>query len=363
MTEDLRTRETASWLAMLQGGSLRRQVAKQVIQRWCVQAERPLSDAFRLSDAELAQQLDLGADQLAPLRAAQALIPAQEALLQDLAREGIGALTRVDAGYPECLVQHLPEERLPYLLFYRGELGLLTQPAVSILGSAAPHTEAQKVAADLVHRLVQQGHTLVGGYDKGIDRLALDHARKEQGLTVVVLPMGIRRFGRSYGAMEQGLREGRVLLLSPFSVDAETSESAALARLPLVTGLSDLIVFIEPEAGPSAWPAMDLVKAVGTPVCIWRGMEPSLSAAWVEAGAICFDDAGSGVSLVERSMGLGSEESALAGAGAAPTHPSDEASETETLPFGDAESAIDSLSRSGRVPDVLARRLRETRWG
>jgi hypothetical protein len=362
VTEDLRTWETASWLAMLQGGSLRRQAAKQVIQRWCVQAERTLSEAFRLSDAEIVQQLDLGADQLAPLRAAQALVPAQEALLQELAREGIGALTRVDVAYPECLVQHLPEDRLPYLLFCRGELGLLTQPAVGVLGSAAPSGEAQRVATDLAHRLVQQGHTLVGGYAKGIDRLVLDHARKEQGLTVVVLPMGIRRFGKSYGGMEQGLREGRILLLSPFSVDAETSESAALARLPLVAGLSDLIVLIEPEAGPSGWPAMDLVKAAGTPVCIWRGMGPSQSAAWVEAGATCFDDAGSGVSLVERSMGLGSEESAPAEAGAASTHPSDEASETEPLPFDDAESAIESLGRSGRVPDVLARRLRESRW-
>ena len=268
----------------------------------------------------------------------------------------------MDAAYPEGLVQHLPEERLPYLLFYRGELGLLTQPAVGVLGSAAPGGEAQRVATDLVHRLVQQGHTLVGGYAKGIDRLVLDHARKEQGLTVVVLPMGIRRFGKSYGGMEQGLREGHVLLLSPFSVDADASDSAALARWPLVTGLSDLIVFIEPDVQPSDWPALEILKAAGTPICIWRSPNLAQSSPWVEAGAACFDDASSGVSLVERSMGLGDEESAPHVAGAASTHPSDEAGNTEPLPFDDAESAIESLSRSGRVPDVLARRLRETRW-
>jgi predicted Rossmann fold nucleotide-binding protein DprA/Smf involved in DNA uptake len=347
---------------MLQGGSLKRQVAKQVIQHWCVQGERPLNAVFQLSGAELEQELGLSAEQSAQMRAVQAQVPAQATLLRELLREGIGVLTRVDLAYPESLVQHLPEERLPYLLYYRGGLDLLTQPAIALLGSTTPQGGSQQVATDLAHRLVRGGHTLVGGYAKGIDRLVLDTARKAQGLTVVVLPTGIRLFGKSSTGIEQGLQEGHALLLSPFAPDAQASESAAQARLPLVTGLSDLVVLIEPEFGPSGWPTADSLTAAGLPVCIWRGVDTPEITAWVEAGATPLEDAGSGMNLVNRFMGLESEESAPKEAKAAPARPADEPRETEPLPFTDAESAIESLGRSGRVPEILAHRLRKTHW-
>jgi len=360
--DEQKTKETASWLAVLQGGSLKRQVAKQIIQRWCLEEERPLAAAFRRPDPELAQELGLSADQLAQLRRAEAQISEQVTLLQGLAGQGIGVLLRNDAAYPESLAHHLPEERLPYLLFYRGELGLLTQPTVGVLGSAAPSVQAQHVATDLARRLAEREQTLVGGYARGIERLVLDAARQERGCTVLVLPMGLRLFGQSHLDIERALREGRALLLSPFPVDAEASEAAALARIPLVAGLCDMIVLIEPDAAPSGWPALEMARAAELPVCVWRGLNPAQIEAWLAAGAAPFEDCPSGMVLVDRSMGLGADENAPPAAEIAPSVGADEPSQAEPLPFDDAESAIKSLERSGRVPEVLARRLRETRW-
>ncbi|MCD6519220.1 MAG: hypothetical protein J7M05_04780, partial [Anaerolineae bacterium] len=126
--------EAAYWFALLSQEAPARREAKRVIQRWCLEGGRPLSALFSLSEGELRERLALSEGQARRLLAAGARAPQAEATLQTLAAQGVGLVTRDDLRYPEALPQRLPEEWLPYYFFFKGELALLTEPGMALLG-------------------------------------------------------------------------------------------------------------------------------------------------------------------------------------------------------------------------------------
>lgn len=288
--------------------------------------------------------------------AAATQVPAQAALLDNLARHDIGLLRRVDVAYPEALTERLPEERLPYCFFYRGDLTVLTQPGLAILGGQSPSPGARRTTEELSRALAGDGHHLVGGYGRGIDRLALDTACGEKANTTLMLPLGIQRFAEQLDMLSEPLDEGRMLVLSPFAPEVPYRDALAEARLSLVAALSEATFLIAPDRGPRGWPAVAALLQTGRELLAWLGSDDAHTPAWLQAGATAFDDAASGrLRLLEW---LGAAPATLgADEGNAITAPGD-----SPLPFADAESAIDALSRSGTVPDALARRLREARW-
>jgi predicted Rossmann fold nucleotide-binding protein DprA/Smf involved in DNA uptake len=344
------------WLALLGASPLSRQVAKRVIQHWCLQENQPLANLFQLPESELAHGLNLTERDAALLKAVETLVPDQARLLDELARLDVQMLTRVDVAYPEALVERLPEERLPYLLFYRGNPALLTQPGVCILGADDPAPQARAVASRLAETLATDRHHLVGGYAQGVDRLALDVARSNMGRVTMVLPVGIRVFARVLAALEGDIQGGRLLVLSPYAPDAPLSDAAAAARLTLAAALADAVVLVAPSVTPSELLVGGEMREPGRGVWVWSGHEDPITAMWREAGASPFaeaDEARAGVTALfgARPAELDKEGGSI-----------DDLYGVEPIAFEDADDAIEVLGRSGRVPDVLARRLRERDW-
>jgi DNA processing protein len=347
--------EASYWLALLHASALRRAVAKQVLWRWGVEQGRPLEELLELPIAEIAQQLALDAQQAVQIAEASRSVPAYAALLDTLAQQGGGVLTRVDVAYPESLAQRLPEERLPYVLFYRGNPTILAESAVAVLGGATPDAAAQDMVRALAEALVAEGYALAGGYDRGCDRLALDAARGAGGQAVLVLPLGLAQFGKALDAMQEALQSGRVLALSPYSPETTYSDALAEARLPVLLALSEAVYLVAPEHDPANTPALAEARAQGKPVFIWAGVGSACTHAWIAAGAVPFVDIAQATALL---VDLG-DPTPSASAAAEP--PAGDGAAPPTS-FAGADEAIKALGSSGKVPDVLARRLRETKW-
>lgn len=344
--------DSAYWLALLCSGQVKRQVAKDVIYRWCVGANRALEALFASSAAELAPELEINEQQASQLLAAGREASAWEETLHAQAQKGVRLMTRCDPAYPEALTQRLAEKTLPYYFFYRGHLALLSEPALAVLGAGQPSEAGRELAANLGRTLAQQGYQLIGGYDKGVDRLALDAARAARGQTIILLPLGMDGFEAPMQALAPAVEAGNLLLLSPYSPAQSYQPVLGKARLGLITAWSEALFLIEPEVDPQDWPDLEALLSAGGRVFLWENGDPARRLAWLEAGALPFDTAETAQALLREALGV---EPAML----------DEEGDIDSLPgiepiaFDDADAAIEALGNYGRVPPEMARRLRE----
>ncbi len=352
--------EAACWLALLNTNQVKRQLAKRVIQRWCVAEGQLLAALFDLGAAEAAERLGLSHAEAAQVLAAGPDVATQRAALAKLSGRGIGVITRVDAAYPDLLTERLPEERLPYYLFYSGDLVNLTQPGVAVLGAAQPSQDAQALVGGMASALAEEGHLLVGGYDRGVDRQALDDGRDAGAATTLVLPAGIDTMGAVLQRLFPRGRADRLLALSPFAPTVPYSDALAASRLCLIGALAEVLVLVAPDRGPDELGDLrDLFASSATPpsrrALAWAGDRGDATRAWIDAGAQPFEGAESGVAHVLARFGA-------AGADVPQGTGVDDLVGVEPIVFHDADSAIEALEQSGRVPEALARRLREAQW-
>lgn len=78
----------------------------------------------------------------------------------------------------------------PVVLFYRGDLGLLTKQSrnVAVIGLLTPDEETEAIERELVSKLVSRGVTIVSGLALGCDTVAHRQALRSEGRTVAILP-------------------------------------------------------------------------------------------------------------------------------------------------------------------------------
>jgi DNA processing protein len=99
-------------------------------------------------------------------------------------KSGFSVSVHGDFNYPE----RLQEAKYPVELFYyKGDIGLLTSPSVSVVGSRKCSEEGKSVAQRLVQKLVEKGLTVVSGLAVGIDTAALKTAIASGGKVVGVI--------------------------------------------------------------------------------------------------------------------------------------------------------------------------------
>ncbi len=345
--------EKACWLALMTDHRIDRSQAKAVIYGWAIERQQRLGDLVDLQPAALRESLpDLDEAQAAVWR--QVLHEAADAdrLLASWRQQGVDLITRADAAYPENWVERLAERWLPYVLFYRGNVELLANPAVCLAGAEEPGEEAGAAVEEVAERLGPGSHVLLGGYGQGIDRRGLVAGTQALGRSIVILPLGFAHAGPIMRAGQLAIDQGRRIELSPFEPEATYTPALGRARSLLVTTLAEVLALFEPQVGPAEWPGYEPFAQHGGLALIWQGGAAEMQTAWQAAGARAFV----GVDAIEREIAgrlLPAVEEILL------DEEDEDAPDAGPAQFDDAESAIRRLSETGRVPDALARRLRE----
>jgi DNA processing protein len=200
-----------------------------------------LSFAF-LSDLPRAGLTDrLRADDPHLLELARSLLPQAHAVRVSAASRGIRTVAWNEPAFPAALLT-LPD--LPPALWYRGQLGALTAPAVAIVGSRAASPVAIETATRIANDLASRGVTVVSGLARGVDSAA-HRGALQTGRTAAVLGSG---FDRLYPAEHEPLA-------AQIAADGivVTEYPPATPPLPLffpmrnrlISGLSRAVVVIE----------------------------------------------------------------------------------------------------------------------
>ncbi|MFZ9916079.1 MAG: DNA-processing protein DprA, partial [Phycisphaerales bacterium] len=117
---------------------------------------------------------------------AHAADPAAE--LDRVRAAGATVLAAGEPSYPSLLAQ-TPDP--PALLFVRGELGPVPEPAVAIVGSRRASAYGMVEAGRIAESLASRGVTVVSGGARGIDAEAHRGALRAGGRPVAVLASGL----------------------------------------------------------------------------------------------------------------------------------------------------------------------------
>lgn len=95
-----------------------------------------------------------------------------------------------DASYPALLRQI---RQPPLVLFVAGDVSLLSQPQLAIVGSRQPSPTGRKIAHQFAAELVRHGYVITSGMARGIDSCAHQGALSVDGPTIAVLGSGLER--------------------------------------------------------------------------------------------------------------------------------------------------------------------------
>lgn len=111
-----------------------------------------------------------------------------ESALAWLEAEHNHVVTLADEAYPQAL---LNIGAPPFLLYVKGNLGLLNQPCISIVGSRHATPQGLNNAEAFAATLSQSGLTIVSGLAHGIDAAAHRGGLKFQGSSIAVVGTGL----------------------------------------------------------------------------------------------------------------------------------------------------------------------------
>lgn len=165
-----------------------------------------------------------------------------EELLELYRSKDIQILTILDNGYPEgWLNSYLP----PIVVFCAGNIGLLEQPCLSVVGSRSPSAYGKAVLNEMIPPLVTEGVTLVSGLAKGIDQMVHSCAIANGGATIGIIGSGLDVTYPRENAVLQRQMMAEQLVISEYPLGSKPERYHFPMRNRLIANLSSATLVIE----------------------------------------------------------------------------------------------------------------------
>ncbi len=131
------------------------------------------------------------------------------------------------------------------LLLVQGDVGLLSESCVAVVGARAPTAYGLRVAAELAGKLAEAGLVIVSGLARGIDAAAHRGALEAGGATVAVQACGLDRvYPREHRSLAQRIQETGALL-SELPPGTPPRAPFFPFRNRLIAGLSRVVIVVE----------------------------------------------------------------------------------------------------------------------
>lgn len=174
------------------------------------------------------------------------LLPQVEEALADLKQLGVQAVSEFDQEYPRRFHESLGEKR-PEILFACGELSLLNQRSIGIVGSRDADEGARRFAQAVAEVAVGAGYAVVSGAAKGIDQVGMNAAYEAGGPSIGFLAESLVNRVRQSGA--EVIEGGLVCLATCYAPNAPFSVGNAMGRNKLIYGHADATVVVSAANG------------------------------------------------------------------------------------------------------------------
>ncbi len=164
--------------------------------------------------------------------------------LDKLRDDGISVVTALNPLYPERLLQ--PEVSAPSVLYYKGDLNLMTSECVAIVGTRACTSYGKEAAKIVATDLAENGVTVVSGMATGIDSYAHAAALDAGGKTIAVLGSGLNKITPVGNTkLYDRILERGGLIISEYKPNSDATKYTFPERNRLISGLSRGVVVVE----------------------------------------------------------------------------------------------------------------------
>lgn len=191
--------------------------------------------------------------------------------LERLEQSGLSVLSALDDGYPAAWRDRLGPTAPP-ILHAVGNLGLLAQGGIGVVGSRNADAVALGVACAVAKEAAARRRPVVSGGARGIDQTSMEAALDASGSAVGVLTDSLsRRVAKP--DVRRAVLEGRVCLCTPYKPSAGFSVANAMGRNRLIYALSELTVVVASDDGSGGtWEgAVEAIRGRLTDVVVWEG--------------------------------------------------------------------------------------------
>jgi predicted Rossmann fold nucleotide-binding protein DprA/Smf involved in DNA uptake len=205
---------------------------------------------------------------------------------------GLWILSRPDAAYPDRLRTHLGRSA-PVLLFGVGDPDALDRGGLAIVGARDVDDDGAAFTADVARQCAREGIAVVSGGARGVDEIALAGAFEEGGRVVAVLPEGLGKASVA-AKYRAGIREERLVLVSPYAPHAPFTVGNAMGRNRLIYAFADAALVVSAalrSGGTWAGAEEELKRTESRPVFV-RSTQPMIEGneALLSLGAARFPD-------------------------------------------------------------------------
>lgn len=209
--------------------------------------------------------------------------------LEKWSRAGIWVLTRSDAEYPKLLKQRLGISAPP-VLFGCGNMRLLNQSSVCVVGARKADERDLKFSMELGGQIVHAGLSVVSGGARGVDEAAMLGGLQQDGTVIGVMADSLLSAATAK-KWHKGLMESNLVLVSPFYPEAGFNAGNAMARNKYIYCLSQAAVVVRSDVKGGTWSgALENLKKSWVPLWVKRVQDvQSGNQALVEKGGFWLD--------------------------------------------------------------------------
>ena len=194
-----------------------------------------LEEAWEHLGGELLKKLGCRAETiLKTLNEAEELnLDQHESFLQ---KHDVRLLTITDESYPESLREIIDP---PVFLFARGNLDLLSEPMIAIVGTRNMSAYGRRIIATFVPEFVRAGLTTVSGLAIGIDAEVAKETMGAGGKTIAVLGAGLGAiYPKANSRLAESIVEHGGLLLTEYPLHVAPDKYTFPARNRIIAAVS-----------------------------------------------------------------------------------------------------------------------------
>ncbi len=206
--------------------------------------------------------------------------------------KGLWVICRSDGDYPQRLKQNL-RGNAPPILYGAGDRFLLSKGGLAVVGSRNIDAQGETFARNLGRHAAECGMQLVSGAARGVDEVAMQGAFSAGGTVVGVLADSLLTSALS-GKYREGLRDGKLTLVSTFIPEAGFSVGKAMGRNKYIYAFADFAVVVSADhkkGGTWAGAEEELRNKDRSPVFVRIGTDvPRGNTELVKKGALPFPE-------------------------------------------------------------------------
>ena len=152
-------------------------------------------------------------------------------------------IKETDKLYPEKLLQI--KDR-PNKIYAVGNIELLNNKSIAIVGSRISTTYGEYYAAKFAKEISKKGITIISGLAKGIDTVAHQNSKQEKGRTIAVLGCGFNHvYPKENEELFNEIIEDGGCIVSQYSPDTDINLKEVPFRNRIISALSEGVLIVE----------------------------------------------------------------------------------------------------------------------